>query len=100
MLQLVVSCDEDICESQRQTNATSDHTAHRFRPPAQGCRSAAASLGIEFESVSTPMGLRLLSFAYTQRSRSATLGWRSQPLRGINSDIAGNLDGNSPTDPT
>jgi len=61
MLQLVVSCDEDICESQRQTNAPSDRTAKRFRPSAQGCRSAAATLGIEFESVSTPMGLRLPS---------------------------------------
>src|SRR5467141_742669 len=98
MLQLVVSCDEDICESQRQTNAPSDRTAKRFRPSAQGCRSAAATLGIEFESVSTPMGLRLLSFAFTQRScdgncgvptRAAlALGWRSQPLRGINSAIA------------
>ena len=46
--------------------------------------AAAATLGIEFQSGSTPMGLRPLSLLYTQRSRrAATLGCRSKPLRGI-----------------
>src|SRR5258708_4998178 len=68
----------------------SDKLQEADQVPRSGCDlqprvAVAATLGIEFQSASTPMGLRPLHTSYTQHSRrAATLGWRSQPLRGIN----------------
>jgi hypothetical protein len=60
-----------------------------YELPRSGCAlqprvAVAATLGIEFQSASTPMGLRPLSPTNPNvAAEPATLGWRSKPLRGI-----------------
>src|SRR6266851_8285345 len=82
-------------KSVRQTSGTSEQVP-RSGTDLQPRVAAAATLGDEFQFASTPMGLRPLPCAYTQRSRrAATLGWRSLPLRGMK---PASLSANSPTD--
>src|SRR5437667_8034788 len=69
-----------FAETGRQTSGTSDQVP-RSGPDLQPRVAVPATLGDEFQTASTPLGLRHLPFAYTQRSRrAATLGWRSLPL--------------------
>ena len=80
-----------------QTEGASDQIP-RSGPDLQPRVAAAATLGDEFQSASTPMGLRPLPCIHTQRSRrAATLGWRALPLRGM--ELA-SLNANSLTDRT
>src|SRR5439155_18379452 len=81
----------------RQTEGTSDQVP-RSGPGFQPRVAATATLGDEFQSASTPMGLRPLPCVHTQRSRrAATLGWRSLPLRGMKLAL---LNANSSTHTT